>query len=761
MSRPLDKALHALLRALIAFLLALGLGMPLLHGAGQAFLLGRYVLLCAAISLFAAGLSALRRFLLPLALLALSLWQGVLLTQRTGFFYNALQLVQSAVLLARGTSTALLLMGDVLCLHLAVLITLLCFALSTPELDAGLPLSMVCGLLGAEWMIGLRSESLYMLPVLPALLLVYAFTHSQAGADHPRSGRPSALVLPAAAVLLALSALIAPPEGTKSPTLSRAAEQLREMINDRFFFQQERARYTLATDGWMPLGERRLGGRPEPDPRPVMEVTAPELVYLRGAILDAYTGASWYDSISARRYYWASPSQRALRDEVLQAAYPLSAQPAEREVAVRMLAGSATTLFLPQRLRALTVGERMTPYFNLSSEIFITRNLESGNSYEARYLSMKATDSGMSALAEQHAALADPGHEQAAARYTALPGHIQQEIRDIAQAVTANCATPWQKATALRDYLRRTYPYTLEVETPPADVDFVAWFLLAEKQGYCTYFASAMTVLCRIAGLPARYVEGYIARPGADGTALVRGTDAHAWTEVYISGLGWVTFDATPGQGDRDESSSAPPPALANTPTPPPPGAATPTPPPEDGPTPDPDGSAAPPTPDPGQEDAPSPAPSPEASEAPSPAPPQKNAKKPLPWLWLLLILAVILLLAWRIRTTAPLQRADRAKNDDDALLILWQAILRSAEGLKAPCRADETPLVYGARASQALGVPLTAVARAFSALRYGRHHAPRGAVTQAREIYRSLQDQLSLPRKLAFALRRALGLQK
>ena len=45
-----------------------------------------------------------------------------------------------------------------------------------------------------------------------------------------------------------------------------------------------------------------------------------------------------------------------------------------------------------------------------------------------------------------------------------------------------------------------------------------------------------MTVLCRMAGLPARYIEGYVASPGSDGVAAVRGTNAHAWTEVYLNG---------------------------------------------------------------------------------------------------------------------------------------------------------------------------------------------------------------------------------
>ena len=85
-------------------------------------------------------------------------------------------------------------------------------------------------------------------------------------------------------------------------------------------------------------------------------------------------------------------------------------------------------------------------------------------------------------------------------------------------------------------------------DVPPDSQDFVTYFLYVGKEGYCTYYASAMTVMCRMAGLPARYVEGFEAQPAADGFAYVTGKDAHAWTEVYFKGFGWVPFDPTPEQ---------------------------------------------------------------------------------------------------------------------------------------------------------------------------------------------------------------------
>ena len=106
-------------------------------------------------------------------------------------------------------------------------------------------------------------------------------------------------------------------------------------------------------------------------------------------------------------------------------------------------------------------------------------------------------------------------------RYTALPDHLEDKVFEDLRNIVANAQTPYDRACAIMRHLQRYYRYTLEPETPPENQDFVTYFLYVGREGYCTYFASAMTVLCRMAGLPARYVEGFLAKPGADGFAYV------------------------------------------------------------------------------------------------------------------------------------------------------------------------------------------------------------------------------------------------
>ena len=92
--------------------------------------------------------------------------------------------------------------------------------------------------------------------------------------------------------------------------------------------------------------------------------------------------------------------------------------------------------------------------------------------------------------------------------YRQLPADLPAMVRELAETITQADSTPYLKARSIETWLSENTTYTLTPGTPPDDVDFVAHFL-QERQGYCVYYASAMTVLARCVGLPARYVTGF------------------------------------------------------------------------------------------------------------------------------------------------------------------------------------------------------------------------------------------------------------
>jgi transglutaminase-like putative cysteine protease len=131
----------------------------------------------------------------------------------------------------------------------------------------------------------------------------------------------------------------------------------------------------------------------------------------------------------------------------------------------------------------------------------------------------------------------------------ALPP-IDARIVELARQWTAGIEDPVARARAIELRLRRDYRYTTQLLDRPVP-DPIAYFLFERKQGHCEYFASAMAVMLRTLGIPARLATGFQA--GAynpiSGWYMVRGSDAHTWVEAWFAGFGWLSFDPTPGDG--------------------------------------------------------------------------------------------------------------------------------------------------------------------------------------------------------------------
>ncbi len=162
-------------------------------------------------------------------------------------------------------------------------------------------------------------------------------------------------------------------------------------------------------------------------------------------------------------------------------------------------------------------------------------------------------------------------------RYLELPESVPDRVLGLARDLTAASPTPYDRALAIESYLRQ-YPYSLDLPTPPQGWDMVDYFLFNLQTGYCDYYASAMVVLARASGLPARIVVGYAggAYNPVNARYVVTEADAHSWPEVYFPEYGWVEFEPTAAQpvparpGDTAQTNALPaiPPELEIQPSP-------------------------------------------------------------------------------------------------------------------------------------------------------------------------------------------------
>ena len=140
------------------------------------------------------------------------------------------------------------------------------------------------------------------------------------------------------------------------------------------------------------------------------------------------------------------------------------------------------------------------------------------------------------------------------ALYLQLPP-LDPRIPKLAQQIASGSNNNYDKAANIERYLKTRLGYTLDLTGPPT-ADPLPYFLFVRRAGHCEYFASAMTVMLRSLGIPARYATGFL--PGqfndVGGDYIVRASDAHAWVEAYFPGYGWITFDPTPPADQKPAS---------------------------------------------------------------------------------------------------------------------------------------------------------------------------------------------------------------
>jgi hypothetical protein len=142
-----------------------------------------------------------------------------------------------------------------------------------------------------------------------------------------------------------------------------------------------------------------------------------------------------------------------------------------------------------------------------------------------------------------------------------VPEEVRAALAPLVAKAVRPGASPRQIAGDLLYALHGMCEYTLSPGATPPGREPLLRFLLETRKGHCEYFGTALALLCRIAGVPARYVGGYSAheRNPFGGFLMARDQDAHAWTEVFIDGEGWTTWDATPAQWRQELESTRSP----------------------------------------------------------------------------------------------------------------------------------------------------------------------------------------------------------
>lgn len=141
--------------------------------------------------------------------------------------------------------------------------------------------------------------------------------------------------------------------------------------------------------------------------------------------------------------------------------------------------------------------------------------------------------------------------------YLQLPQDLDPRVPALAEQITAGIPDVFSKMTALQNYLLENYAYTTDLPDPGSEPPLDA-FLFTHRRGHCEYFATALTILARSIGIPARMVNGFLGGRwvAQENYLAVRNADAHSWTEIPFGPYGWVIFDATPAEANVSQRQS-------------------------------------------------------------------------------------------------------------------------------------------------------------------------------------------------------------
>ena len=272
---------------------------------------------------------------------------------------TASDVVLAVYLRLSGIHAALPLVADAAVI-LTVLVTLVC-CFSCLRGASVLPSAILC--IGMILLIYLSGETVSVFGFLPALAAMLLILLSDRFPETPVLS-----LIPVTALLVVIAFLLAG-NGVGPNPLRDKADELRQAVLDRLFFTEPRDVFSLSTEGYYPQGQSQLGGKPTPSNHVVMQVSTPRTVYLRGVVLNHYTGRSWINTTNSRRFLWQSSrfaSHRSiLFDEGLPSRAVRNALCDPVNISVRILneETNASTLFVPQRLRSVSPGGDLVPYF--------------------------------------------------------------------------------------------------------------------------------------------------------------------------------------------------------------------------------------------------------------------------------------------------------------------------------------------------------------------------------------------------------------
>jgi transglutaminase-like putative cysteine protease len=277
----------------------------------------------------------------------------------------------------------------------------------------------------------------------------------------------------------------------------------------------------------------------------------PPRYYWQGRVYDYFSKNQWYITGTTRNQFSPTTNGLAIPDTEngTLARFVFTAGAAK----ISLVYAPAQPVWISRPGSVLA--SQADNFLNISSWN-ATPALQPGETYQVDAILSSPTIEGLRAAGTEYP-------QWVTDRYLQLPDNFSPRIQALAQEVTTQAETPYDKATAITQYLRDNIEYAPSISKPPARTDALEWILFDYKKGYCVYYATSEVLMLRSLGIPARMAVGFAQGSGTTGeegeqggevvdftisSFTVRKKNAHAWPEVYFPGIGWVEFEPTSNQ---------------------------------------------------------------------------------------------------------------------------------------------------------------------------------------------------------------------
>ncbi|UUI04284.1 transglutaminaseTgpA domain-containing protein [Oceanobacillus jeddahense] len=292
--------------------------------------------------------------------------------------------------------------------------------------------------------------------------------------------------------------------------------------------------------------DSQLGGSFVQDNTVLFEATVEEDHYWRIETKDVYTGKGWETS-----------RERNLLD---QSGGQITLSTFENSVETDLLDAQITftesnqlpKLVYPYGISSIRTEEGANFYLDESLEGIEITFMEEDSSLDAYEITYDNPSFDIDTLRDS----SEQDSEEIQARYTQLPENLPERVEDLAAEVTEGYESRYDKARAVERYFSANgFEYqTTDIPIPGEEEDYVDQFLFETQIGYCDNFSTAMVVILRSEGIPARWAKGFTSGERIDSNAeeethvnQVANSNAHSWVEVYFPDVGWVPFEPTQG----------------------------------------------------------------------------------------------------------------------------------------------------------------------------------------------------------------------